>query len=61
MGLWAGCVCFLALDFAIGFLKRPKAVARKEDLGKILTKKYFFAIDCTTLILSFTCAFETWR
>jgi hypothetical protein len=38
--------------FIIGFLKRPKEFTQKEDLDKILTKKYGFDINCAILIRS---------
>ena len=52
---WAfGLDVFAALfaGFIIGFLKRPKEFIQKEDLDKILTKKYSFDINCTILIRS---------
>jgi len=44
--------------FIIGFLKRPKELTKKEDLDKILTKKYSFDINCTILVPGFTFAHE---
>ena len=39
----------------IGFLKRRKEFTKKEDLDKILTKKYSFDIKCTILIKFHVC------
>jgi len=44
--------------FIIGFLKRLKEFTKIEDLDKILTKKYSFAINCLILSFSFTFAHD---
>jgi len=38
----------------IAFLKRPKEFTKKEDLDKMLTKKYSFAIDNSILMFNVT-------